>query len=286
LRTITARLATTHVDLQRDKLTVGALRDMAHQVSESYLPMTLEHDIRQPPVGRVVRADVVELPDGEHALEAVLELFEDGDSLEDLAGDGRRMCVRHQSPQRFAVYYDRPFVRPDDRRFLDNLWSLAPADARPAEYVKKSLEPLPTLMILAGTFVLGSMATGFFQKLGEDAYEGLRDLLADHWRRRRGREELLDFCFCATHEGRPLEVHLLLSDPSAPQIERLFNSALKHLDRKVTSLPLENVDVAKIVLTYDGDALTVSYVVRGDCVPLRVIQPDETPSPPKGPETP
>jgi hypothetical protein len=273
LRTFIGRAATTHVDLQRDKLTVGALTDMAHQVSESYLPLMVEHDIRYPPVGRADTANVVELPDGEHALEVVWEVFETGDSLESLAGDGRRMTVRHESPNRFTVHYDRPFARPDDREFLDNLSFLAPDDPKPAEYLKKSLEPLPTLMILAGTFVVGSIATGFLQKLGEDAYERLRDLVADHWRTRRGRKELLDFCFCATYDGRPLEVHVLLTDPSAAQIQRLFDSALKGLDRELTSLPLDNVDVAKIVLTYDGHTLAVSYVLRGDCVPLPIPGP-------------
>jgi hypothetical protein len=48
-------VATTFLDRQGDKLSVGALRDMARQVSDSYIPTTVEHDIRYPPIARAAR---------------------------------------------------------------------------------------------------------------------------------------------------------------------------------------------------------------------------------------
>jgi len=268
LRRTRGIVATTVLDRQGDKLSVGALKDMARQISEWYIPMMFDHDIRYPPIGRAAGAEVVELQGGEHALEVMSEVFEKGDSVESLAGDGRRMRVRSESPDRFVVYYDRGLAGPEGADLLEQLHGLAPVDPRPSEYGKKSLEPLPTLLILAGTFVVGSIATGFLTKLGEDVYEGLRDSLTEHWRGGRPRPEVLDLCFCATRGGQPLEVHVLLTRPSARDIERLFNAALKELDSLLATLPLENHDVARIVVRYDGKAPAVSYEVRGDCVPL------------------
>jgi hypothetical protein len=227
---------------------------MARQITECYLPMTLEHDIRYPPIGRAVSARVVDLPDGEHALEVVSEVFEQGDSVDSLAGDGRRMTVRSESTEKFAVHYDRAFAGPEDAELLDKLRGLAPADPRPSEYGKKSLEPVPTLMILAGGLALGSIGRGFLERLGEEIYENLRDFLVEHWRTRRARDEVLDLCFCVTHQARPLEIHVLLSRPSPRDIQRLFDSGLKTVD----------------------DRLAVSYVVRGDCVPVPIDPPQHS----------
>ena len=61
-------------------------------------------------------------------------------------------------------------------------------------------------------------------------------------------------------------------------IEGLFDSALKRLDALLSALPFDDQDIARVVLRYDGDTLALSYVVRGDCVPLPiVIPPDKAP---------
>lgn len=282
MKTTTARVATTHVDLQGDKLTVGALTDMVRQITECYLPMTLEHDIRYPPIGRAVSARVVDLPDGEHALEVVSEVFEQGDSLDSLAGDGRRMTVWSESTEKFAVHYDRAFTGPAQSQLLDDLHRLAPSDPKPQEYGKKSLEPVVALTIVVGlgSLTVGPFFKGFFQKLGEDTYDRLRDLLAQHWGRRRSRQEILDVCICAAPRGQPLEVHVVVSQPSSRRIQRLFDSGLKTLDDLLSGLPLRDHDIARVVLTYGGDSLALSYVVRGDCVPLPVrIPPENLPDP-------
>ena len=51
---------------------------MAEHISTAYLPFISEHDPRCPPFGRVINAKIVALPDGEHAIEAEIEVFEPG----------------------------------------------------------------------------------------------------------------------------------------------------------------------------------------------------------------
>ena len=52
---------------------------MVDQVKTAYIPMGIEHDPRIPPLGRVITAEITHLPDGEYALDAKVEVFEEGD---------------------------------------------------------------------------------------------------------------------------------------------------------------------------------------------------------------
>lgn len=54
-----------------------AVEGMVEQLQERPLPVQIEHDPSERPVGRVIDARLVELPDGEVALEADMELFPD-----------------------------------------------------------------------------------------------------------------------------------------------------------------------------------------------------------------
>jgi hypothetical protein len=53
---------------------------MVGLIRSAYLPMWNNHDPRIPPFGRVVAAEVRQLSDGECAVEAEIEVFEEGDS--------------------------------------------------------------------------------------------------------------------------------------------------------------------------------------------------------------
>lgn len=57
-------------------ITREAVEGMLEQLQGSPKPVNLEHDPTVPPVGRVVNDSLVELPDGEVALETEMELFE------------------------------------------------------------------------------------------------------------------------------------------------------------------------------------------------------------------
>jgi len=45
--------------IDRELITYEALLSMKKQLDHTYLPLTIEHDIRNPPVGRIVSAEIV-----------------------------------------------------------------------------------------------------------------------------------------------------------------------------------------------------------------------------------
>ena len=55
------RIATSHIDLHGERLSLEALNSLARQINERYLPINVNHDIRRPIVGRMVHAEVVRL---------------------------------------------------------------------------------------------------------------------------------------------------------------------------------------------------------------------------------
>jgi hypothetical protein len=63
MRTLTATMPTTHVDLDNERMALEGLESFAATINKNYLPFTVEHDIRKAPIGRVASAAVVPLED-------------------------------------------------------------------------------------------------------------------------------------------------------------------------------------------------------------------------------
>lgn len=54
MKILNGTLVTTHVDLDNERMAFEGLEAFAATVNNAYLPFTDEHDIRRPPIGRVV----------------------------------------------------------------------------------------------------------------------------------------------------------------------------------------------------------------------------------------
>ncbi len=268
MKKIQMTVSTTHVDRHRDKVTREALEDMAKQIKERYLPMQVEHDIRYPPVGRVISAEVVELPDGEYALQGAAEIFEEDDSLESLRGDGRTISVDSRDITTIAVEYDRTFRSREGQELIHELSGIAGEDDQPKQVVKKALDPLSTLVILAGVFIVGQISKGFFSKLGADLYDKLKSTLIKYFRKEVSSEQVLDLCFLVKKLDRNLEVHVLVSNPTEKKLSEVFASKFGSIDELIASIPISELDIVKIVLEYANQEFSLRYLVRRDAVPV------------------
>lgn len=268
-------MATSHVDLHGDMIHPDALEDAARQIREQYLPMNIEHDIRRPPIGRIVSAEVIKLQDGEYALQSTAELFEESDSLESLTGDGRKIPIRGQDIQTIVVEYDRTFQDKEGQELLRGLSQISGEIEKPREIIKKALEPISTILIGAGVFAVGAIATGFFSKLGADAYEMLKHALIKYFRKKISSEQILDFRFSVKQYNRTFEVHVLAVNPSEQKLDELFTSRFNGVDNLLVSLSLSESDVARVVLEYENQRLLIRYAVRSDSVPFMFVRAQE-----------
>lgn len=266
-------ILTTHVDLHGDRFAPEALEDYAAKVNAGYLPLMVEHDLRIPPIGRIAAATVVELEDGERAVRGTVEIFEGTDTEEILSGDGREIAIPRREYAAFGIEYDRSYETDEGKEFLANLRALSP-DVEAVPTVKKAVEPISTLTIAAGAFVLGGIATGFLGRIGEDLYLGLTTALVKRFRRAE-KPRLLDFRFSVTRGEQTIEIHLLLENPSGEEIEALLSSRFGEIDAFLNRINFAEHPIAKVFLRYDSRGLTLRYAVRRNCVPLLPL--DEPP---------
>lgn len=268
MRKLEGTMLTTHVDMDGERLAVEGLESFAATINGYYLPFTVEHDIRNAPIGRVTSAAIVGLEDGEFAVKGTFEVFEQGDTMSSLRGDGRKIRIVCDDIPTFNVEYDRSYETTEGRELLAALSRLSPESGAIVQ-VKKSVAPISTL-IIATTIVSTAIATGFFGKLGEDLYAGLKNILKAHFGScKDSKERLLDFEFTTTRHGEPIDIHVLLTNPTPEEIEALFSCRFGDLDSYLSRC--EGLDsAARFVFEYKNGRLESLYVLRGDCVPLKL----------------
>jgi len=260
-------ILTTHVDRHGERCDPDSLESTAIGMNSRYLPLMVQHDLRIPPIGRIVATEVTHLPDGELALEGTVEIFEETDTLDSLAGDGRAVDIPHDDIPAFKVEYDRSYQIPEGQLLLKALKDISP-ESESTAVAKKALEPISTLVIAAGVFVAGAIATGFFSKLGEDLYAGLKTKLATHFQRTpTPSPRILDFRFSVSRQGDFIEVHVVIENPTPEALESLFSSNFANLDGILSEFDQSEWEIAKIVLRYRNTQLDLMYVMRKDCVP-------------------
>lgn len=266
MRTLSATMVTTHVDLDNERMAVEGLESFAASINNNYLPFTVEHDIRKAPIGRVASAVVVPLEDGEFAVKGTLEVFEERDTLSTVRGDGRRILIEQSDIPTFTVGYDRTYESQEGRELLAALKELSPKSGSTAQ-VKKSVDYVSvlTIIIAAG----GLIAKGALQKIGQDGYEKLKKVLADYFAsRKQSKEYVLDFQFTTLWHGQTVEVHVVLTNPSRDELETLFATGFIDVDEFLGKCQGE--DLARFVFEYKSGHLECLYILRGDCVPLQV----------------
>lgn len=262
-------MATTHVDRHGDRLTVEALQGMAEQAKAEYVPVLFEHDIRLL-LGRVARAEVVELADGEAALEVECEYWEEGDTPENGRGDGRTMRLQLPEPSTFTLSYDHVGFEDDEAEELRSIARLSGSEAGTTR--KKAADPFATIVITAGAFAAGAIATSFFSRLGADLYDALKEGLQSFLRRVR-KGMLLDFHFTVLAAPRRLEVHIIVDRPKAGEIASLFDSRLADVDRLVLEALALEPNAARIVLEWKDGHLERIQTLRDDVYPIELKTP-------------
>jgi len=259
-------ILTTHVDLQGERFASEGLESLAASYNEYYLPLTREHDIRKAPIGRVKSASVESLDDGEFAVRGIVEMFEEGDTLSSAQGDGRKLLIATADSPTFTVEYDSSYENPEGHKLLAALKDLSPESGARVQ-VKKSLEPLSVLTV--AIYLSGAIAAGALAKLGEDLYDGLKNVLKNYFASVKiSRERVMDFQFRTTRYGEEIEVHILLTNPTSQDLESFFSSCFGNVDAFLSRC--EGTDLARFVFEYRNGSLECLYILRKDCVPLQV----------------
>jgi hypothetical protein len=244
-------------------MTKESLYDAARQQNEVYIPLTIEHDPRIPPVGRGESSEVVELEDGEWALVGTYAIFEEGDSSKPVTS-GRRIVSERQNPDKFAVVYDISYENPDGHKFIGELATLS--GEKPQIGVKRSAEPISILTIVIGV-IIGNILAGFLQKIGADCVDPLKKVLGDFFHKHLGKERLIHWKITTEINDEPVEIGIILTNPDSVSIQEFIDSGLGNVDYELSRYNV-NKDIARIVFEYKSGKLIQKYALRADGIPV------------------
>lgn len=266
MKVVESILATTHIDRHNDRLALSALEGMVEQIEQEYLPLVSEHDPRNPPHGRILSAWIEQLDDGEYALKCKTQLFEPGDEIQ-LSDENREIPIMDASPDNLDFVYDRSYVDEDDQILLSEIAAIT--NGAKKELGKKGLDPL-SVLIIAGSFVIGNFATGFLQKMGADAWDKFKPVVKKLAQRKRAKnlEHVFQFQFVTHSEGKAISIEVNLTNPTDKDIDLFLQTGIQELDKVAVRNLGEKSHIRKLVYEYSGGKLKLSFSVRKDAVPL------------------
>ncbi|OGX80036.1 hypothetical protein A6395_03685 [Exiguobacterium sp. SH31] len=153
-------MASTHLDRHNQRMTKESLEGAANQMNESSaLGMTIEHDLTLPFFGKITKAYIEQLPDGEYGLFGESILFDRENSQEITLPTGQKVIIdtwpnekpflikKDQIPSSIQVSFDlNNFNSNEDLKiFQDEVPEEVSFDSK--IIVRKSFIPDPQLII-------------------------------------------------------------------------------------------------------------------------------------------
>lgn len=262
-------LATTHIDQQNEKISLSALESMVEQSNSYYIPIFVEHDPRNAPIGRIKSTQIKKMEDGEYAIEGIFEMFESGEEIQLDLNDPREMGIHEHYYNYLDIKYDINYENPEDQKLIRDINNILKSEIEPQYYTKKSIEPISVLTI-GGAFILGGIASGFLNKIGADAWDSLKEKLKELFRKKKveEKEKLLSFEFTIENDGYRINIEVILSNPNDDDIDNFFEKGLKNIDKILPNYFDPNTGLKRIVMEYSDEAIDVKFGVRKDGVPL------------------
>jgi hypothetical protein len=259
-------ITTTHLDAHGERMALSALEDMVKHIMDGIVPIGVEHDPRNSPIGRVISAEIVQLEDGEYGVKGIFELFDcELSDLTDLGG--RIVIIKEFETEKLSLYYDRSFDNPDGQREIEELRKILNTDSSIYE-IKKSLDPI-TILTIGGSFFLGAIASGFFGEIGADGYNLLKQKLGEISNSKQidTREFILIFEFTVTNAEIKNDILVILSNPSEDDVDSAIKEFPK-LDEILPKLFALNPDIKQYVFEYKEGGVKLKYSVDKYGIPL------------------
>jgi hypothetical protein len=258
-------VATTHVDLQRELLTKNALEQMVNQYRTNYIKVMDEHDPRKIPIGRVIDGRLVELQDGEFAVEATFELFDGSDPQADEKGKELNISDK-EDEEDLTIYYDYSYRKKAHINKIEEFNRKIAHHTGLRYFAKKSLEPL-SILTIGGVFILGKIAEGFLHKAGEETFTLLKKQLPQLLLLpTRKRERVLELRLVVKNGDLTHQVSLYLSNPTEKEIDLVLDKGLKKLDDVLPKYVSQGAK--EIALSLKDNKFEVIYMLNGKARPF------------------
>lgn len=269
MKRYTTILATTHVDKHDERLTLEALESLVEQINHQYVLLSVEHDPRIPPIGRVASAKLVRLDDGEYGVEGVVELFETNNSITDAMTD-REIAIPAYTGEKILITVDRSYTHDEEsQKIIRELQEHAQIEVR--EEGKKSIEPL-SMLTIGIALVVGQFLNGMLAKASADTWDYVKHRISQMLRHNKAsnKKSILVYRLYISEPNQQKLIEVVLSNPSPREIEMFHSACLEKIDALVPSLLAAHPLIKKVVLECKMGEVTILYGVRLDGLPMLV----------------
>jgi len=270
MRKIKSIVASSHIDRHNECITVDALESMVEQAKEKIIPVFVEHDYRNPPIGRAVDAALIRGEDGNFYVLADYEYF-DIEDIGSLETSDHELVIHEYNSEHFQVEYDYSYRDTEYMGLINQLQEIIDPEIKPQEYGKKALEPISWLTI-GGAFVLGALTSGFFNKMGADGWDKLKGILSKICNKRKSEQKEYVISFNLTIEtkiGR-VECSINYTNPTKEIIEQSLKKAFEFAETRLKDFVDLEKPIRRIVINERDGSLQFSYAVGKNGIPLEV----------------
>lgn len=267
-------LANNLLDRHGESLDKNTLKDAMEITNKQITSSHLEHDFTKPPIGRVEQAELCE--NGQFtSLVGHYSLFEKNDINKENPFKNRILATHFKESGKITILYDRTCIDPDLKEKVENLQKLLDPSNEIEFELKKSLEPISTLTILVGlgTLVSTAFLTGFFEKMGADAWDALRDII----QRKFGEnsENHYQFIFTLSNESNSIEIIIIFKNPKSNEIQTLLNKSKKDIEDQATNYFNNSINVSRIVYLAETSSIKHIYSVHPCGTPFDIADQEE-----------
>ena len=180
-------IATSHIDKTGSKISKGALQDIVEAINadEGSVGIIVEHDPLVMPIGKVLKGELIELDDGEYAIEAYQEIFDIADINSPNFGENYYLLESKTDLRRFTdsrieeIHRLKVSIDPinfDKKHFYEFKKSLQDNQVDVSISVRKALLPDPDILfsVLTSSLLVWS-GRKVINKLSDDVAKDISD---------------------------------------------------------------------------------------------------------------
>jgi hypothetical protein len=253
-------IATTYDDKTLHRLNKTEIEQLVKAYDEQYVRMTDEHDPRKLPIGRVIGCKLIQLSDGEMAAEAIFELYDGENPVED---DDNKFIVFESTSknENITISFDESYLVDGKFEKVKELNKQIMNHNDLSFSIKNSIDPL-SVLIIAGSFILGKIFEGFLHKIGEETYEIFKKKLFETLEAQKDRSEhVLQFALNIKKDKEEYRANVFITNPQKEDIDIVLKYGFKKLDfelEKYLAPPIKEINIE-----FKNRQFEVTYFLNG-----------------------
>ncbi|NQY54703.1 MAG: hypothetical protein HRT42_14160 [Campylobacteraceae bacterium] len=265
MKKITKILMNDQIDRHNEQMTLSFLESARNQTNANIISSHKEHDFRFPPIARVNNA-YIKNEHGINSLYGEFDFFELNDVNKQNNISNKQLKLHDF--QDSSISYDRSYELNGLVEDVKNLQKII-SDEEPLFEVKKSFEPVSTLIVIVGTIAAKSFIEGFFNKAGSDFWDGLKNIIAKNSAKDET-EKIYIFNTMMVRNNYKVEVIINFTNPTTYDIQNVLYEHQEAIDSVINKYEEDSIDVARIIFNSNQDSLHHEYSVFQDGTPFDI----------------